>query len=245
MSHRISILGVPLDPISFGDAVTTLKSYALSGTQHHVMTPNPEMIVTAQKHPEFMTLLRKTSLNLPDGAGLLVVARFLGTQIPERVTGTDMVEKLCEQQDIGPIFFLGSAPGVAEKTSMKLKEKNPLLKVAGYFSGSPEESDAPVIIDRINRSGATILFVAFGAPRQDLWIDRYRTHMPTIKLVMGVGGAFDFIAGKRSRAPRWMQKTGLEWLWRLLQEPRRLRRIFTAVIIFPLLVLWQRNKPSM
>ena len=245
MKNRIHILGVPLDPISFDDAVRTLQSYAQSTAQHHIMTPNPEMIVEAQKNPDFMALLQTTSLNLPDGAGLLLVARFLGKRIPQMVTGTDIVETLCEQRDIGPIFFLGSAPGIAEKASMTLKAKNPSLSVAGCFSGSPAESDAKDIVNRIHRSGARILFVAFGAPIQDLWIARHLPKMPNITLAMGIGGAFDFIAGERLRAPRWMQSIGLEWLWRLIQEPHRIIRILRAVIVFPLLVLRQRNRPSM
>lgn len=245
MDHRVHILGIPLDPLTFDEALSTLKSYAVSDHFHHVMTPNPEMLVTSTKNPTFRNILQKSALNLPDGSGLLLIAKLLKETIPERVTGTDMVQALCREPAIGPVFFLGSAPGVAKKASMILKEKNPHLIVAGYHSGSPADSDAKDIIDRINASEARVLFVAFGAPTQDLWIDQYRDRMPNIRLAMGIGGAFDFIAGERSRAPLWMQKIGIEWLWRLLQEPSRLRRILVAVIVFPLLVLCKKEKASM
>lgn len=245
MKNRIHILGVPLDPLTVLEALNALLSFARSNTQYHVITPNPEMIVEAQKNPPFMALLQKTALNLPDGSGLLLAARMKGKRIPERVTGVDMVERLSMQEHIGPIFFLGAQSGVAEKAVDTLRKKNPSLRCAGCYAGSPSESSAEDIIDRINRSGATILFVAFGAPMQDLWIDRYRAQMLNVKLAMGVGGAFDFIAGVRSRAPIWMQKIGLEWLWRLIQEPRRFMRIVRAVIVFPLLTLLKRDQPSM
>lgn len=205
------------------------------------MTPNPEMIVKAQKNPDFMAVLRKSALNLPDGFGLLLGARMSGQRLRERVAGVDIVMKLCEQQNIGSVFFLGARPGVAETASRKLRERNPELSVAGCHSGSPSTSDADAIVQTINASGATILFVAFGAPIQDLWIDQYLHQMPNVRLAMGIGGAFDFIAGERSRAPIWMQNIGLEWLWRLIQEPRRITRILRAVIVFPLLVVMHRD----
>jgi len=165
----------------------------------------------------------------------------------ERITGTDTLLHLCSSASrICPperIFLLGAAPGIAEKAAEKLKKKNHLLKEIGTFSGSPKAEDEAEIIDKINAFQPTLLFVAFGAPAQELWIARNLPKLKTVKVAMGVGGAFDFISGKRKRAPRWMQKIGLEWLWRLVLEPRRFKRIWNAVIVFPWLIL-QSPQPA-
>jgi len=170
----------------------------------------------------------------------------------ERITGTDLLlsiasanSRLCPPERI---FLLGAGPGVAEKAAEELKRRNPAIQEIGTYGGSPKEEEEATIIARINafsftpRSsggsgvGSTLLFVAYGAPQQDLWIAKNLAKMPSVKIAMGVGGAFDFIAGKKRRAPPWMQHLGIEWLWRLILEPRRMRRIWRAVIVFPWLV---------
>lgn len=206
------------------------------GAQHHVLTPNPEMLVAAQRNTDFRVVLQHSSLNVPDGFGLILASRFLGTPLPERVSGVDLLMKLCEDIDV-PIFLLGAGAGVAERAASALCAKNPSLRIVGIYAGSPSSFDEEEILARINASGAQMLFVAYGAPLQDLWIVRNLKRIPTVNVAMGVGGAFDFLAGLRSRAPRFLQRIGLEWLWRLAQEPKRIGRIFTAVIVFPLLVL--------
>ena len=159
---------------------------------------------------------------------------------PTRVTGTDTLLHLCSfASRICPperIFLLGAAPGVAEKAAEKLKEKNHAIKEIGTFSGSPKIEDEAEIIEKINAFQPTLLFVAFGAPHQELWISRNLTKLNTVKVAMGIGGAFDFISGKRKRAPKCMQKIGCEWLWRLVLEPRRFKRIWNAVFVFPFIV---------
>lgn len=240
MTRRVSILGVPVDAVTLLQAVEQLRGMASSSQSHHVLTPNPEMLVRSAKDPVFRSVLQKSSLNVPDGAGLLVAARMLGHFLPARVTGVDLVESLAAEPDVQPIFFLGAAPGVAEKAASMLASRNPALKIAGTFSGSPSPSEESSIVDRINNSGARTLFVAYGAPMQDLWIDRTLPKLPLVRIAMGVGGAFDFLAGIRKRAPKWMQQCGMEWLWRLVQEPSRIGRICNAVIVFPLLVITSR-----
>lgn len=237
----VSILGVPIDNITLGEAVDRLVVFAQGSGQHHVMTPNPEMLVAAQKDPTFRSVLQSSTLNLPDGTGLLLAARFLGTPLRSRVTGVDAVSALCLRADVGPVFLLGAAPGVAERAASLLRRKNPALVVAGTYAGSPDTEEEEAILQRINASGARLLFVAFGAPVQDLWIARTLKRMPGIKIAMGVGGAFDFLAGVRPRAPILLRLIGLEWLWRLLVEPARFGRMFTAVVVFPFLVL-QRGR---
>lgn len=243
MPSRIEILGVPIDAVTRPEVLKLLLKFAQSHKQHHVMTPNPEMLLAAAAHPDFKELLKRTSLNLPDGAGLLWAAKHSGRKLPERVTGTDMVEAIARDPACPPIFLLGAAEGVAEETARVLKENNPSLEICGTFSGSPHAAEEKMIVDHVNRSGASILFVAFGAPVQDFWIDRNLPKMPTVHLAMGVGGAFNFLAGRRDRAPTWMQRAGLEWAWRLLQEPLRFRRIVNATMLFPLRVLREKPPP--
>ncbi len=244
MPARVTILGVPVDRVTVAEAESILRALAESGIGHHVMTPNPEMIVAAQKRSDFLHVLQKTSLNVADGAGLLFAARLLGSSLPERVTGTDLVERIAAMREMQPVFFLGAGEGIAEKAAAALASRHPELVVAGTFSGSPRPEDADAIIAKITASNARTLLVAYGAPEQDLWIDRVLTRLPSVRVAMGIGGAFDFLAGVRSRAPLWMRRIGIEWLWRLLQEPSRFGRILTAVIVFPFLVL-TRRPPSL
>lgn len=236
MPKRVPILGVPIDAVSMKTALSMLRAFCRSETAHHVMTPNPEMLVRASMDQAFRAVLQRSALNLPDGVGILWAARFVGSSLPERVTGVDVLQALCSLPDPPPIFLLGAAKGIAERCAQMLREASPNLRIVGTYAGSPSPDEEAKICERIRASGAQVLFVAFGAPAQDLWIDRVLPSLPGIRVAMGVGGAFDFIAGIRSRAPAWMRRIGLEWLWRLVQEPSRLGRILTATVIFPLLV---------
>lgn len=233
---RIDILGVPVDALTLSQAVTRILALHSSPGQYRIATPNPEMIVAAHKNDTFRRVLASSTLNLADGTGLLWAARRQGTPLPERVTGTDVMIELCKSPHCGRVFLLGAETGIAEDAAKKLKAENPSLDIGGTFAGSPSETEEQDIINRIARSGATMLFVAFGAPKQELWIARNLSKMPNVRIAMGVGGAFDFIAGVRKRAPLFLRNIGLEWLWRLAQQPSRAKRIFTAVILFPLLV---------
>lgn len=163
------------------------------------------------------------------------------TVIPRRVSGVDLMLELCKEaaDKNFSIFLLGGAEGVSGKTARILEDKCAGIKITGVFSGSPYEDDLEIIKEKINAAAPAILFVAFGSPSQELWIAKNLYLFPTVRIAMGVGGAFDMIAGKRKRAPAFMQKIGLEWLARLVQEPRRIKRIYAAVIRFPLAVLKQ------
>jgi N-acetylglucosaminyldiphosphoundecaprenol N-acetyl-beta-D-mannosaminyltransferase len=235
MSSRISILGVPVDAVTQHQALKRVQEFMASGGKHQICTPNPEMVVEATKNPEFLSVLQASSLNIPDGAGMLWAAKYMGGFLPERVTGVDLLTAIATLSQPPSIFLLGAAPGVAEKAAAALRVLNPSLHIAGTFAGSPAKEIEGSIVDRINASKADVLFVAYGAPKQELWIHRNLPKL-NITLAMGVGGAFDFLAGVRSRAPKWMQALHLEWLWRVVQEPSRLNRIVTATIRFPRLV---------
>lgn len=236
------LLGVPIDAVTMDQAVSRILRLLESHRQHQVATPNSEMLVEASDNEVFRRILQTTSLNIPDGAGLLFAARFAGTRLPERVTGVDTLQHLCRVLTAEhPVFLLGAQPGVAGRAAEVLKTQNPRLKIAGTFAGSPKETDSREAMARINATNATILFVAYGSPAQEMWIAKHLPSLTGIRVAMGVGGSFDFLAGVQKRAPVVFQKLYLEWLWRLFREPRRWRRIWNAVVVFPLMVLRRRT----
>lgn len=240
---RVTLLDIGIDPITLSEAVSRIRVFLTSNKQHHVMTPNSEMLVEASINPAFHALLNRSALNLPDSTGLLWAARHTGQHLPERVTGVDTVEAVCRDiTEEHPVFFLGAGEGVAAKAAVIFRSQHPHLRIAGTFAGSPKESDAAEIIACINDTKPHLLFVAYGAPTQDEWIDRYLRQMPSVRVAMGVGGTFDFIAGVQKRAPKMFQMLGIEWLWRLIWEPRRWRRIVTAVVVFPWMVLRRQSE---
>ncbi|MEI8230921.1 MAG: WecB/TagA/CpsF family glycosyltransferase [Candidatus Peregrinibacteria bacterium] len=237
-SSRVLLLGVPLDPVTLSEAVDCIVGYLKGSAQQHVMTPNAEMLVEAHRSPAFNALLQKTALNIPDSVGLLKMARWTGQMLPERVTGVDTVIALCALLDSSvPVFLLGAAPGIAEAAAKTLQNSNPRLAIVGCFAGSPKDEESSLIIQRINAASPHLLLVAYGAPAQDFWIEKHLQHLPSVRVAMGIGGTFDFLAGKVTRAPAVLRKFGLEWLWRLIREPKRFKRIWNAVVVFPILVM--------
>ncbi|MBI2524175.1 WecB/TagA/CpsF family glycosyltransferase [Candidatus Peregrinibacteria bacterium] len=243
---RVTILGIPVDSVTQEEAVRTLHRFLDEGRAQHVMTPNGEMLTEAARNSVFHAVLRRSALNLPDSVGLLWMARWTGQKIAERVTGVDTVVQLCERLDgCCPVFLLGGAEGVGGRAAETLCARNPRLRVVGITAGSPREEDVGEILRRINEAKPRLLLVAFGAPQQDLWIDRYLSAMPSVRVAMGIGGTLDFLAGVQKRAPFAMQRLGLEWLWRLMREPSRFRRIWNATVIFPWLVMkYGRGNPK-
>jgi len=173
-----------------------------------------------------------------------IYPRYVKNPLNERITGIDLMIKICEEsaKEGLKVFLLGAAEGTAEKAKETLENKYKNIKIVGTFAGSPKEQDEAEIIERINHHSPAILFVAYGAPAQELWINKNLKKLSSVKLAMGVGGAFDFIAGGKKRAPSWARKIGLEWLFRLIQEPRRLGRIYRATIKFPLTILKSSRK---
>ena len=236
----VTILGVRVHACSMRQSARRMEELFASGTKHVIVPVNPEMIVAARSHREFQDTINAASLVLPDGTGVLLASRLQGTRIHERVPGADAVELLSAiaARSGAGVFLLGAAPGVAEAAGRCLKERHPKLLIAGTHAGSPELSEEEAICGRINASKAEILLVAYGAPRQELWVSRNLPRL-NVRLVMSVGGTFDFLAGVKVRAPRWMQRAGLEWLFRLVQEPRRWRRML-ALPKFALLALTER-----
>ncbi len=224
---RLQVVGVPVDPATFDSMLAQIEAWiARRDRVYQICTVSPEFVMIAQDDPAFMRTLREADLCVPDGVGLLLAARLLGRRLPERVTGSDGVPLIARRaaERGWRLFLLGAAPGVAERAAARLVADNPGLLVAGTYAGSPDPAEEDAILTRVNSSGADILFVAYGAPQQDLWIARNRDRL-SVAVAMGVGGTFDFIAGVVPRAPRWMQRLGLEWLYRLYRQPWRWRRM--------------------
>ncbi len=242
--QRVTILGVPIDPVTMDQAIDRIRTM-LNGGKHHVMTPNSEMLVEAAQNAAFRSLLHTSALNVPDSAGLLWAARMTGQRISERIAGVDLVTELCTKLGSEhPVFLLGGRDGVGVRTGDMLRKKNPRLVIAGTFEGSPSEEDAAEIISRINDSGAHLLLVAYGAPKQDLWIGTHLHALHSVHVALGVGGTFDVVSGVVKRAPKFFRTLGFEWLWRVMHEPWRIGRILTATVRFPLLVLrYRRSAP--
>lgn len=240
-ANRLHILGFPVDAITYAAWLNLIAAWVKTGERgHHVCTINPEFIMIARQDVNFRNILKRADLCVPDGVGLLWAARRRGTPLPERVTGSDGVPIIAERaaQEGWRLFFLGAAPGVADRAADILREKHPGLQVVGVYSGSPAPEEEDQIVEIVNASRADILFVAYGAPNQDKWIARNLPRLQ-VKMAMGVGGAFDFIAGVIPRAPLWMRHAGIEWLYRLYLQPWRIRRMM-RLPRFVLAVLLER-----
>lgn len=239
---RIDILGIKIDDVTGEEALARIEQFVTVGRPHLVTTVNPEFIVAAQTDAAFAQILNQADLNLADGQGLLWAARLLGVSLRERVTGVDTLARLAElsARQGYAIYLLGAAEGVAEAAAQVLKSRFPGLRVVGTYAGSPAPDEDNGIVERIRRADPQLLFVAYGAPRQEQWIVR---NMPQLQVpvAMGVGGAFDFISGKTPRAPAWVQRLGLEWLHRLAHQPWRWRRM-TALPRFCWLLLRERAR---
>jgi N-acetylglucosaminyldiphosphoundecaprenol N-acetyl-beta-D-mannosaminyltransferase len=219
------ILGVRVDHATYDDLLACVDAFVASGQPHQIITLNPEMLVAAWDNPALRRILNAGDLNVADGVGLVMVARSLGDPIPERVTGSDGIYRLsahCARQGYRP-FFLGAAPGVAKTVAGQLATEFPGLQVAGTYAGSPGAEDEEAIVARVRSVAPDILFVAYGVPTEEIWIARNRDQLG-VPVMVGVGGAFDFVAGITRRAPAWMRRLGLEWLYRLIREPWRWRR---------------------
>jgi len=189
--------------------------------KYYIVTPNPELLVIADKNREYKNILNKAKLALPDGIGVILGAYFLGKPLKQRITGVDLVENLCKHVSKRPITvgFLGGGPNVAEETAECLRKKYPGLNVKLVSQEWSED---------FTKEKIDILFVAFGSPKQEIWIYENLKKLP-VKVCIGVGGSFDFISGKVPRAPGVLTKFGLEWLFRLLIQPWRIKRQLSLI----------------
>ncbi len=241
-NERLEILGIPVDCISREEILEKIAGFLKEIDRFQIVTPNPEIILEAQKNPVFRKTLREAALSIPDGTGIVWAASLLHKRRIQRITGVDLMRAICKDFGNHKIFLLGATEEVNLRTKETLEKKHPGIQIVGNYSGTPSGNLEKIICNMINTSQAEILFVAYGAPKQELWIARNLPHLKTVKVAMGVGGSFDFISGHKKRAPLWMQRIGLEWLFRLMQEPARIGRIFNATVIFPVKIWREKLK---
>ncbi|MCX6785599.1 MAG: WecB/TagA/CpsF family glycosyltransferase [Candidatus Komeilibacteria bacterium] len=278
---KTDILGIKIDTLTQNQVLEKVESFILAKTPLQIITANPEIILEASKNREYKNLINNASLVVPDGIGLLWAAKFLSLPsdsiivsiaqavaslfslmihpeycrevLPERITGVDLMEKICELaiKNNLKIYLLGAAEGIAEETAEILKNKYPDLQIVGYDSGpsfklksAKQSSDFKLQTDKINQVQPDILFVAFGAPKQDFFIQQILLQLSSVKLAMGVGGAFDFISSKVRRAPLIFRDLNLEWLWRLFNQPWRFIRILNATVKFIYYTVKYKHEPK-
>jgi len=231
-----NILSLKINSMTFTEAVRQIDSLIVTKKSSQVVTLNPEMVMAAQKDKEFRRIINQANLVVPDGKGIMLASKFLVRALGQRITGGDLTWAVCKlAEDRGyRVFFLGGETGIAKEASQRIKKLHPHLKIAGFYPGSPGDEKT---IELLKQAKPDVLLVAFGAPKQEKFINGLKNQMISIPLSIGVGGTFDYIAGKYPYAPDWMRKIGLEWLYRLFTQPWRWKRIVTATIYFPWIVL--------
>jgi len=226
MRVQVDILGVAIDVLDMGQTVRKIEEFIGEGRPHQVVTANAEMVILAGESQEFREILNSADLVTGDGAGVVWAAKKVGQSLPGRVTGVDLIENLLPvAAEKGYSFFLfGSAPGVAQEAAEKMQEKFPALKIVGVENGYflPEEEEK--IVAKIRLARPQILLVALGFPKQEKWIKKHLTSLG-VPVAIGVGGTLDVLSGKVLRAPLWMQRVNLEWLYRFAKQPQRVGRM--------------------
>lgn len=224
-TSRIHFLGCKVDRYNFEETVAKVKEYMQGTDSIQIITLNPEMVMNAREDEQLHELIGTSQIITPDGISIVWATKKLGDPVPERVTGIDLMERLCkEAAEVGwNVFLLGGAPGIAEKAADNLTKKYPGLQIVGTHDGYFKDEESEEITKMIKMSCTDILFAGMGAPKQEFWI---RKHMwpAGVKVSMGVGGSFDVLSGTKKRAPHIFINLHLEWLYRLLIEPSRIKR---------------------
>lgn len=222
----IEILGIKINRINIKEAVNSIHKIIDNNQKAMIVTPNSEMIVMAQEDRELARILNNADLKIPDGAGVVLASRMLKKPVQERVAGFDLMTdllKLAVKQNYS-LYLLGGKPGIIEEACKKIKKKYNDINIAGSHHGYLDRELQQKVIKDINNIEPDILFVGMGVPLQEKFIDKVLSKL-NVKIAMTVGGSFDVLAGTMKRAPVWMQKFNLEWLYRLIQEPKRLGRM--------------------
>ena len=236
----VTILGLRVDRVSPEETLAAINGFLAAGTPHHIVTADASMAVIARRDAGLRAIVDKAALVTPDGAGILWASRLLGMPVPHKVSGVDLVGELCRLSAANGyrIFFLGAAPGVAEEAAEKMRARWPGTQIVGTRDGYFLPDEEPDVLAEIQQAAPNILLVAFGIPRQEKWIERHKAATGAAVLI-GVGGSFDVFSGRVSRAPLWMQRSSLEWLYRLSKNPKKIGKVMTLPK-FALLTLRQR-----
>lgn len=241
-ADKVEILNVFLDKVDYNDALGKIRDFLKAKKTKIIVTPNAEIIMDAQKDPSFRKTINDADMVLPDGIGVVLASKILGNPLKVRTTGFDLMVKILNEanKNHNSVYLLGGKPGVADKAADKIKLKYPKIDIVGtshgYFSNLEEEK----IVEKINKASPDFLFVAMGAPKQEFFMAKYKESLGC-KVAMGVGGSLDVISGNVKRAPVFMQKAGLEWFYRLIKQPSRIKRI-GALPMFLIRVVCRRKR---
>lgn len=221
---KTDVLGVKYDNVTMEEALQIGRQLLQGEKAAYCVTPNAEMAYEALHDAEFCALLNGADLVLPDGAGVVLGAKILKTPLRQKVAGIEFAQNLLPilEETGAKLFLLGSKPGVAELAAEKMLQKHPDLKICGMQDGYFQDEDA--VVRQVNEAGADVLYVCLGAPKQEKFMQRHQANLK-IKLMIGLGGTLDGIAGTVKRAPKWMIKLQLEWLYRLIKQPKRFGRM--------------------
>ncbi len=236
------ILGIRIDLVDLNSTLQIVEKFIQSRTPHQIVVVNVAKIIKAQTNKLLKHIINNADLVGADGVPVVWISKLFKPEIPGRVNGTDLMEKLVQlSAEKGySIFFFGAEENVVKTVIKKYKEKYPSLNVAGYRNGYFTTEEEQEIVERIQKSKADILLVGFGTPQKEYFVYKYKYELK-VPVIHGVGGSFDVVAGKTKRAPLWMQKYGLEWFFRILQEPRRMWKRYlvtnTLFVVFILLEL--------
>ena len=222
----MDVLGVRVDDVTHAEALARCRTLVEDPQPRYCVTPNPEFVILARRDPEFRRILNESDLAIPDGGGLLLAARLFGTPLREQVRGTDLCYLLMEEsvRRGWRLFLLGAAPGVADEAAVKLRQRYPGLKIVGTFAGDGSSAGDDETRTAVRAAGRTdLLFVCYGANKQERWIDRNLAQLD-VGLALGLGGVLDFFSGRVRRAPYVVRRLGVDWLWRAAMQPRRIKR---------------------
>lgn len=231
---EVSIAGIRIDNLTMSEAIDLLLGKMADPAPSQICFVNPDCVNIAMRNPQYRACISRADLVLADGIGIKLAGKMLGITIKQNVNGTDLFPRLMQAlPGTGKrVFLLGARPGIPQLVGEWIERHAPGAEIAGARDGYFAEGDTPAVIRQIRESRADLLLVAFGAPKQDLWLERHLAETGA-KVAMGVGGLFDFYSGRIPRAPVWMREIGMEWLFRFLQEPRRMwRRYFVGNVVF-------------
>lgn len=242
---KVNILGVNVDMVNIPQAADSVMNFLDEDKFHAVFTPNSEIIMHAYKNPEFAELLNRAEMLTADGIGVVYASKILKKPIKERAAGYDIARQVLQKiNDTGhKLFLFGGKPGVAEEAKNKLLADYRNLNIVGMRNGYFKTEEEKEIVEQINNSGADIVFVCLGAPKQEEWIDRHRDALKT-RVAMGIGGSLDVFAGRVERAPEIFCKTGMEWFYRLCKEPWRIGRMMELPKFAATVIAKGRNYPQ-
>lgn len=238
----IRLHGMRIDRVTFEEALAKVEAFIASGQPHHIVTADASMVMTFRTDKDFAAIVEQASLITPDGAGILWASRHLGTPIPAKVSGVDLSATLVELSGKKGwrVFFFGGAPGVAEAAAKRMRERFPDAQICGFRDGYYKADQEDAVALELAATKPDIVLVAMGIPRQEKFIARQKARVGA-KVYIGVGGTLDVFSGTVKRAPVWMQKSGLEWLYRISSNPNAARLKKLAVLPqFALLTLKQK-----